>query len=349
MKKSRIVVGLLSFLFIFLYLLLFQIKVFADSYAINQCYRLLRASNNKNITDIQNKLNIINQAINWGRKAIKDNPKSPKPHDCLMIAYFEAYKIIPEPYYLNMELSEISSYLYLSHKQNENYYEKLEDWSKSGYRDWTNIAVALGTMFLAIITFILAIASFVQIKQNKKFRIEESRPYCVLVSNNDSSLKQDWIFGKSMTVPGIKDSTYELPIFKCMKIKNIGTGPALDIKIEIRPANLMDNNNPQYSITPIAPGESPYEIELKGLSENYFEINSYYVIYIQYKDIFGNTFEAIYPGMHGKPTFDNNMNLVAPLGKTYEIIYQRVIKSREAFKFIRFFKRIKKYKRFQKL
>ena len=176
---------------------------------------------------------------------------------------------------------------------------------------------AFGTVLMAFLTWRIII-------QNKEERQESRKPFCVLVSSSDLSIRQDWIFRKSMTVPGVP-VTYESPIMNCIKIKNIGTGPALDIKVEIRPGDKEDKNNPQFNVTPIAPGELPYEIDLGNLPANYFK--RYYVVYIKYKDIFGNAFEGIYPGKHEELlTLDENMKPVGPVGMKLNIIYQQRIK-----------------------
>lgn len=188
-------------------------------------------------------------------------------------------------------------------------------------RNITHLSVGFSG-FAAFGTVLMAFFTWKIIIQNKEEREERYKPYCVLMSNSNSSRQQDWIFGKSMTIPGVQGA-YESLTANCIKIKNIGAGPALDIKVEIRPEGKEDKNNPLFNVTPIAPGELPYEIDLGELNRDYFR--RFYVIYIKYRDIFGNIFEGIYPGKHGERiTLDADMN---PLGKEYEIVYHhRIVK-----------------------
>ena len=176
--------------------------------------------------------------------------------------------------------------------------------------------------FAAFGTILMAIFTFRIIVQNKEERQESHKPYCVLVSNSNSSHRQDWIFGKSMNVPG-SQGTFESLTESCIKIKNIGTGPALDIKIEIQLECKEYKNNPLFNVTPIAPGELPYEIDLGELNRDNFK--RFYVIHIKYSDIFGNIFEGVYPGKHGEDiTLD--MHTKKPVNSEYEIVYQRAVK-----------------------
>jgi hypothetical protein len=175
--------------------------------------------------------------------------------------------------------------------------------------------------FAAFGTVLMAFFTWKIIMQNKKERQESHKPYCVLVSNSNSSRQQDWIFGKSMTIPGIQD-TYESLTKNCIKIKNIGTGPALDIEVEIQAECKEYKDDPLFRVTPIAPGELPYEIDLGELKKEYFK--RFYAIHIKYSDIFGNFFEGVYPGRHGEDVA-LDVNTKKSINSEYEIIYQRVV------------------------
>ena len=188
-------------------------------------------------------------------------------------------------------------------------------------RNITHLSVGFSG-FAAFGTVLMAFFTWKIIVQNKEEHQESHKPYCVLVSNSNSSLQQDWIFGKSMTIPGVQ-GTYVSPTENCIKIKNIGAGPALDIKVEIRREGKEYIDNPLFNVTPIAQGELPYEIDLGNLPKDYFE--RYYIVYIEYKDIFGNIFEGVYPGKHGEDiTLD--IHTKKPVNSEYEIVYQRVVK-----------------------
>lgn len=114
---------------------------------------------------------------------------------------------------------------------------------------WWGVIGVIATSFAFLAGAVVAIAAFLQIRQSKQVRLDQARPY-VLVTIEESAFSQ---------------SMLELVI------RNVGAGPAKDVRIEVDPPLRRADETAGYSLASARIFNQPVEMLPPG-----FELRSFF-------------------------------------------------------------------------
>lgn len=135
--------------------------------------------------------------------------------------------------------------------------------------------------------------------QDKRHHEDAFRPLLVLAQTDptDAVNREDTV--KTFTV----DSEHGSVVIRCL-IRNIGTGPALDVRLHLR-SDGRTGFGPSREFTPVAAGgeygDSKDQIDILAYYEKGFNstdlVNAgkgLWILVLEYKDIFGNSFHTLH-------------------------------------------------------
>ncbi|MDR3414307.1 MAG: hypothetical protein P4L87_25665 [Formivibrio sp.] len=164
----------------------------------------------------------------------------------------------------------------------------------------------LGTLALAIATFIVIKQTVAVRKDDERHHQEQFRPVCVLVRPSFSDPRSP---GNQIIInnPNSKINHDKGLLHLTPSLRNIGSGPALNLRISVRLLDMDGLRLKQYELPPLAPKETmyqdtrlaiPIELSEKFNPTDFASMEGQrWEIILEYEDVFGNSFHSI----HRKP------------------------------------------------
>ena len=166
------------------------------------------------------------------------------------------------------------------------------------FLDW-DAWTAVGTMSMAIATFVVVLQGRRHRKDDAQRHQDSSRPICILTPYDgvDPRHRRDTLLAISGQPPSQGFGIVEI---RCA-LRNIGSGPAVNVGIMFRFFNMNGYATDTWELSPLRPGESrgdedqPLRIPIQfgqRFNQTAFSqvVGKLWEIVVVYEDIFGNPF-----------------------------------------------------------
>jgi hypothetical protein len=172
---------------------------------------------------------------------------------------------------------------------------------------------AVGTVSMAVATLVVVIQGRRQREDFDRRHRDSFRPLCVLAAYDgvDPQYRRDTLLAIAEQA---LDQGFGIVEIKCA-LRNVGAGPAVNVKIMFRFADMNGHTTPAWELSPLGAGECrggandplrvPIKFESRFNKTDYSQIpGKLWEIVLIYEDIFGSAFYSVH---HKRPLQVENL------------------------------------------